>query len=185
LIECDQTSKNEKTQFTQSIIKIGQHPSFGDLALPELTKYSAVLNKQVLGEFKRGINLASYDVGIGAFVYLRRVYEYLLEEAHQTAKSTTGWDEEGYIRARTNERIQILREHLPGFLVENTTIYSLLSKGLHELTEQECLEHFDVLRICIEIILDEKVESKQKAAKQKQARLALQAVINKVRGDGT
>lgn len=60
----------------------------------------------------------------------------------------------------------------------------MLSKGLHELTEQECLEHFDALRICIEIILDERVESKQKAAKQEQAKLALQTVIKKVTGDG-
>ena len=158
--------------------------SFGDLTLPELTKYSTVLKKQVLGEFKRGIGLASHDVGIGAFVYLRRVFEYLLEEAHQTAKVTTGWDEESYIKSRTSERIQILRQYLPAFLVENPTIYSILSKGLHELTEQECLEHFDALRICIEIILDEKVESKQKAAKQEQAKLALQTVTKKVTGDG-
>jgi hypothetical protein len=177
--------ENKESQLAQSIIKIGQHPSFGDLVLPELTKYSPVLNKQVLGEFKRGLGLASHDVGIGAFVYLRRVFEYLLEEAHQITKGTIGWDEENYNKSRTSERIQALREYLPVFLVKNPVIYSLLSKGLHELTEQECLEHFDVLRICIEIILDEKVESKQKAEKHRQAKLALQAVINKVSGDGT
>lgn len=184
LIKDKRIVQGEKLQLTQSITKIGQYPSFGDLTLPELTKYSTVLNKQVLGEFKRGIGLASHDVGIGAFVYLRRVFEYLLEEAHQTAKGTTGWDEESYIKSRTSERIQILRKYLPAFLVENPTIYLMLSKGLHELTEQECLEHFDALRICIEIILDERVESKQKAAKQEQAKLALQTVIKKVTGDG-
>ncbi len=145
LIILDQIGENKKIGLTQFIIKIGQYPSFGDLALPELSKYSAVLDKQVLGEFKRGIGLASHDVGIGAFVYLRRVFEYLLEKAHQTARRTTGWDEESYIR--TSEKIRILREYLPIFLVQNPIIYSLLSKGLHELTEQECLEHFDALRI--------------------------------------
>lgn len=185
LIILDQIGANKKIGLTQFIIKIGQYPSFGDLALPELTKYSAVLDKQILGEFKRGIGLASHDVGIGAFVYLRRVFEYLLEEAHQTARGTTGWDEESYIKSRISEKIRILREYLPIFLVQNPIIYSLLSKGLHELTEQECLEHFDALRICIEIILDEKVESRQKAAKQKQAELTLQAISQKLSRDVT
>lgn len=45
LIKRDRIARNEKSQLTQSIIKIGQYPSFGDLALPELTKYCAVLNK--------------------------------------------------------------------------------------------------------------------------------------------
>ena len=122
LIKCKRIAQGKKSQLTQSITKIGQYPSFGDLTLPELTKYSTVLKKQVLGEFKRGIGLASHDVGIGAFVYLRRVFEYLLEEAHQTAKVTTGWDEESYIKSRTSERIQILRQYLPAFLDRKSVV---------------------------------------------------------------
>lgn len=168
-----------------SMQKIGQYPSFADLTLPELSKYKLILSAQSLSELKRGIGLASHDVGIGAYVYLRRVFESLLEEAHQALKKAANWDEAAYSNARVSERIKILKDELPEFLVENPRLYSLLSKGVHELTEQESLEHFDGLRIAIELILDQRLEEKWKQEKIDRAKTALAKSLREVKDHGT
>ena len=61
----------------------------------------------------------------------------------------------------------MLKDVLPTFLVNNVSIYSILSKGIHELEEDECLVCFPIIKTGIELILDEKlVESQQKAKVQ-------------------
>jgi hypothetical protein len=56
------------------------------------------------------------------------------------------------------EKIVLLRSHLPAFLLKNKSIYSILSNGIHELTESECLSYFEPLRVGIALILDERME---------------------------
>lgn len=170
--------ESKKPSFELSIQKIGQHPSFGDLNLPRLKKYAPVLDKSLLGELNRAVGLASHDVGIGAYVYLRRVFEALIEEAHTAAQPQPGWDENTFQQSRMSERIQLLKDHLPNFLVEHPELYSLLSKGIHELSETECLQHFDTLRIGIELILDEKLERKEREKKIQEAKAALSKAVN-------
>lgn len=169
-------SKKPRTMY--SIQKIGQHPSYGDLNLPKLKKYAPVLDKALLGELNRAVGLASHDVGVGAYVYLRRVFGALIEEAHGLAVSDADWDEALYSRSRMSERISLLRAHLPTFLVDHPEMYSLLSKGIHELSERECLEHFDTLKIGIELILDEKLERKERSKKIQDANAALSKAIS-------
>jgi hypothetical protein len=55
-----------------------------------------------------------------------------------------------------------LKTHLPELLVSNTAIYAILSKGTHSLSEHECIEYFDTLKVGIELILDEKIEIEHK-----------------------
>jgi len=139
------------------LIKYGQYPSIWDIAAPDVKKYSSLLGRYH-DEFVQAIRLASHGVGIGAFVYLRRIFENLLEEAHALVQSTQkDWAEEVYKQSDLREKISLLKDHLPPFLVQNTTLYSVLSKGLHELSEQECIDHFNLVKLGIEIILDQKL----------------------------
>lgn len=164
-------------QVQNTFEKIGQHPSYGDLHLSKVKRYASVLTKPQLAELSRAIGLASHDVGIGSYVYLRRVFEALVEEANQTVRSDQSWDEQSYARSRMSEKISLLKGHLPTFLVEHPAMYSLMSKGVHELSEEECLKHFETLRIGIELILDEKLEHKERARKVHDAKAALQKAI--------
>jgi hypothetical protein len=68
-----------------------------------------------------------------------------------------------------NEKIEILKTELPDFLVEHKEIYGILSKGVHELQEQECLLHFNPIKTGIEMILDDKIIEYEKAAKRAKA----------------
>jgi hypothetical protein len=163
-------------QGKDSIIrKIGQYPASAELRLPEIRDYRKVLGSEKYSEFVRAIGLSSYDVGIGAFIYLRRIFEFLIQEAYKEAKSDSTWAEEDYQAARMDEKVRLLAAYLPEFLVEQSYIYSILSKGIHELTEQECLQMFPVLQVGIELILDEKLEKQRKAEKTAQAKAALNA----------
>lgn len=171
---------NEEDEVENFIVKVGQYPSFSDLHLQEIKKYSSVLSKNSYKELARGIGLASHDVGVGAYVYLRRVFEGLIEEAHKDAVTDEIITEEKYRSLRMAERIKMLRDYLPSFLVENPAMYSLLSKGVHELTEAECLNHFDALRVGIELILDEKIEKNKKETKLAKAKAALKSAVEDV-----
>lgn len=79
-----------------------------------------------------------------------------------------------------DEKISLLSEHLPSFIVENKAIYGILSKGIHELNEAECLAYFDCMRSSIELILDEKLEILARRKKEEQVKKTLNAISSKI-----
>ena len=164
----------------QTLQKIGQFPSIAELNLFDVKKYSKVLEKKYFRELTKAIGLASHGVGVGSFVYLRRIFEFLIEESHVKLSSEQSWDEEVYKRARMNEKIEMLSAELPDFLVENKSMYSILSKGIHELSENDCLKAFPIIKIGIEIILDEKIEKLNKEKKLAEAKKALSALSSTI-----
>ncbi|MCH8303827.1 MAG: short-chain dehydrogenase [Candidatus Marinimicrobia bacterium] len=161
--------------------KVGQFPSVADFQIPQIQRYRKILGEEQFKELTRGIGLASHGVGIGSFVYLRRIFENLIEEAHSLAQAEDEkFKEIDYIKARMDEKIKIVKNFLPEFLVENRSIYTILSKGIHELSEDECLHYFEAVKIGIEQILDEKIIQKDKAEKNSKARTALQDALGKI-----
>lgn len=153
--------------------KIGQYPALAELALPDLRKYRQVLGAARFNELTRAIGLTTHGVGVGAFVYLRRVFESLIEDAHASALSDPEWDEDEFLRGRMDEKIGILKDHLPKFLVQNRGIYGILSVGVHTLSEEECLAAFPAVRLAIELILDDLLEVYERQAKLKSAAQSL------------
>jgi len=160
--------------------KIGQFPSVADFQIPQAEKYRKVLGDELYKELTRGIGLKANGVGVGSFVYLRRIFEKLIGQAYLKAKSREDFDEDVYGKARMDEKIKILEDYLPTFLVENRKLYSILSKGLHELTEEECLKYFEPVKIGIEQILDEKIERAARERKAKVAREAIQGISQEI-----
>jgi hypothetical protein len=160
--------------------KVGQLPSIADLNLFDVKKYSKVLDKKYFQEFTKAIGLSSHGIGVGSFVYLRRIFEFLIEEAHVVAQLEESWSEVAYSQSRVGEKIELLKNQLPDFLIENKAMYSILSKGIHELSEQECLTAFPALKVGIEIILEEKLEKMKRAKKLEEARKAISLLSGSV-----
>lgn len=145
--------------------KIGQLPSKLDLVSKGIRKYQKLAPNDAK-ELHSAAICTSSGFHVAAFVYLRRVFERRLEIAHDAAKSDTGWDESTYDpQMRMADRIKSLQNHLPEFLVTNRKIYSILSKGIHELTEEECRDAFSTMEVGITLILDEELEKKAREAK--------------------
>lgn len=165
-----------------SLSKVGQSPSVADFHIGQVRKYGKILPKDKMREFTKAIGLAANGVGIGSFVYLRRIFEHLVYEALEVAKDRNKeFDIDGFTTARMNEKIQMLSGFLPDFLVENHIIYGILSKGIHELSEEDCKKYFTILRESIEMILDEKLEAHQKELKKASIKQTLSQITGQLK----
>jgi len=164
----------------KEIQKIGQFPSLADLNIEQIKEYKDLLSEEKLKEFIRGIGLRAHGVGIGSFVYLRRIFEYLIEKEHIEAKKIKDWDEDIYQKSRMVEKIDLLKDQLPTFLVENKDLYGILSLGVHELSEDDCLKYFDSLKMGIIEILEEKVIEKKREERRKQTQKSIQLVRDNI-----
>lgn len=159
--------------------KIGQTPALADIAEQDIRKYKKILSSGNYHEFSKAIGLFAHGVGVGSFVYLRRIIEnYVIKAAHDSAKLRYGWDDIQYQKSRVKEKIELLKTDLPDFLVENPVLYSIISKGIHELDENECREYFPVLKNCLEFVLTELKAKKETDQKRKD----MQASLNKIAG---
>lgn len=56
---------------------------------------------------------------------------------------------------------------MPEVLVANKNIYGIVSKGIHELSEEECREMFPYIKAGIELILDSLLAEKERKSKEK------------------
>jgi hypothetical protein len=137
--------------------KVGQFPSLADTANDAAKLYSKVLEAEDRKELSRAVGLAAHGVGIGSFVYMRRVFERLIERRH----AESGLSIENFARLRMGEKIDVLKDHLPIFLVEHKSVYGILSLGIHQLTENECLTFYQVLHESIITILEDDRRKKE------------------------
>lgn len=158
--------------------KIGQFPSVADLTFPELDVYKKVMSNDDRKEFGRAIGLYASGIGAGSYVYLRRILERLLMQAKTNAG--TSIDEEAFNNARVGEKITMLSAYLPDALTSNPTLYGILSKGIHELSEAECLAYFPVVKDCLYMILDQWEEMRKKEEKQKSISAALSKIASAI-----
>lgn len=156
--------------------KIGQYPSFADLSYPELKDYKKVMSEKDAKELRRALGLYSSGIGIGSFVYLRRITERIIHKAGQMAIEDNAITEEQYNQAHVDERIKMLSGYLPKSLSSNKVFYGIVSKGIHELSEEECLEYFPVMHSFILMVL----RQWEKIRKDKEEEAALEASLNRI-----
>lgn len=163
------------------ISKIGQSPSYADIHLEDVEQYKKIMDNDTFKEFKKSIGLYTHGVGAGSIVYLRRIIEkFIIEPAHSEAKSKDGWNEKEYTDSKTRERIKILKDYLPKLLVDNTVIYGIVSKGIHELSEEECIQYYPTLKSFIELILTDIKSEKDKEEKKKKLQSDLSSIAGKI-----
>lgn len=155
--------------------KTGQYPSLKDLSSAELRQYKGVLSPESFTELNRAVGLAAHGVGVGALVYLRRIYERLIYARFEEHKAAESWADEDFVRLRMGEKITFLKQYLPAFLVEHANIYGILSLGIHELHEERCKTLFPILKDSLLMILDEDKLEKAKAVKRAELKALLAA----------
>ena len=180
-------NKNHKLRFyfleyNDIVIKIGEYPSKVDRYKSELRQYK----KELLGDFdeyKKSILLFNHGFGIGAYVYLRRVFERIIEKsASRKYDGDNSWTIEKWKKEkkRMDFKIEDLKDNLPDFLVKNKTIHSILSKGIHELDEEECLDHFPIVNAAIVEILDDWINLSEKEQRRSLLSNQLNDILSKI-----
>lgn len=171
-----------------TIQKIGQYPSYADIDIPQADIYRKELGRKYYNELKRAIGLYSCNVGIGSYVYLRRIIEKLMLDALREAiKEGTVTQEEFEIdenkhQRRVEDKIKLLSEYLPKPLVENKAVYGIISKGIHELEEDECIKYFPVIEQLIKMCLDESIAKKKKKEDEEELKKKLLAITTEIKG---
>lgn len=101
--------------------------------VPEIGKeLRSILSEETQGLYSRALQLRKAGYGIGAFAYLRRVIEQLIRELSQDFESK-----------HVDKLIETIYQDLPDSLRNGDNPIKLLwkkfSSGLHQLTEEECL----------------------------------------------
>lgn len=162
-----------------SMMKIGQYPSIADMTFPELDAYKHVISKEDRKELGTAMGLFASGVGAGSYVYLRRILERLVYQAKKAAADAI--DNEMFEQARVSEKIKMLEGYLPDILVKNTTIYGILSKGIHELSEEECRKYFPVVKECIYQILGMWESERRKQTDEVALNKALNAISSSIK----
>lgn len=176
--EC--TSKHKHKLFVSfylshqfELIKVGQFPSIVEFE-KTTEKYKKELSKKEFREFNKAIGLKAHGIGIGSFVYLRRIFERLIEDKVKSRGSSE------QIPKRMDEKIAYFAAELPDFLVKNKVVYGILSKGIHELEENECLQYFEILKDSIFFILEENKQKKDQENAKKEVSAQLSTIKRKL-----
>jgi hypothetical protein len=154
--------------------KFGEIPPFGP---PTPTRLLKLLGDQ-RDIFLKGRRCEFQGLGIGAFGYYRRVVEHqktrIIEEIIAVSKTLNATPEDIVaLQAARDETqftksISLIKDALPQTLLINgqnplTLLHSALSAGLHEQTDERCLE----LAHAIRIVLAELAEKLAQAFKDK------------------
>lgn len=167
-----------------AIKKVGQSPSLEDIAANDILPYKSVLGKKYFSELHRASGLASHGIGIGSFVYLRRIFERLIEDHRKLFEASAAGPIETFSVLRMADKIEALKTVLPPTVVKYREMYGILSKGIHELSEEECKEYFPVLKSAIMSILEQDLQERLKRQKEKQLEAEMQRILSTLNGNG-
>ncbi len=156
-----------------SVEKIGQYPPW-DISIEKELK--DILNK-CEKYYKNGKICESQSYGIGAFAYYRRIIEeiidYLLDRIPELME---GEEKENYQEALeqvkqtkiTSKKIELVYDLLPPVLNPGEfnplkTIHEKLSEGIHQKSDEDCLNDAQILRENLIFVVKKiLIESKEK-----------------------
>ena len=152
-----------------TIEKIGQFPSTYDLNEEINDKqFLKLFDKEYRDYYKKACSLYSFNSCIGALTYLRRIFERLLIDTFNENMDYLDISLDDFKMLRMEEKVKKLKKQLPSIMFKQgfNQIYSKVSDGIHNLSEEECCTVFLVLKSAIEEILIEKMEKTEREKRQ-------------------
>jgi hypothetical protein len=164
----------------KSIVKIGQSPSLFDIQRNDFKKYLKILGTSY-NDLYRAILFYNSNFGVASFTHFRRIIEnYFLKDAYERSKQLPDWNDSKYNESSYKEKLGTLKDLLPKTLVENPRLYSIISKGIHELEEEECLLYFEAIKESIFLSLDEKIDEDNKRKSKEKLKSDLSRIDNEI-----
>ena len=146
-------------------MKLGEFPPF---SVPISSRIQKLLAKSDLDLYRKGVYAEAQGLGIGAATYFRRIVDEqwtrLVTEIRQAAKRLGVKDLRVYDVAlketQFSKAVKRLKDAIPKKLLildgKNplTLLYQPLSKQLHELTDEECLQQAADIRVVLTALLE-------------------------------
>lgn len=103
--------------------------------------------------------------------------------AYNKAEKEGTVDVDAFLKSRIVERIKMLKNYLPEDMVENASVYGILSKGVHELDEKTCIGAYSLMRETIVMILEGMLAQKEMDEKRKKLKSEINQVVSQLKGD--
>lgn len=147
-----------------TMIKLAQYPSLFDVSRDELKKYknNGLIDENSFNEIYKAEICASENYFVASYTYMRRVYENMLLSVFRQNIDDIGLTEEEYRRKRSDEKMELIKPFLAVDDEIYKPLYALLSAGVHSLTEEECCNHYTLLKsILLEILIEQKAKAER------------------------
>ena len=172
-------------------LKVGDHPAFGDRISP---RFLRLLKKEDRELFLKGRRAGRFGLGIGALTYYRRVVENhkdrLLSEVLEVAKITNAPKEviAAIQGAKRQTQFESAIESLKGIVPKALLIqgqnplallHAALSRGIHGLTDEECLEIATSMKEVLAAMSDRVSELLRDRSNLKEAVSKLNRIVEK------
>ena len=171
--DCQITSKTFAVMVIRSldvavdveVMKLGEYPPF---SAPISSKIQKLLSKSDLDLYRKGVRAEAQGLGVGAATYFRRIVDEqwtrLVKEIRKAAE-LSGVEDLGVYDVALQETqfsraVKTLKDAIPEKLLilggENplTLLYQPLSKQLHTLTDEECLQQAADIRVVLTALLE-------------------------------
>ena len=147
------------------VMKLGEYPPF---SAPISSRIQKLLSKADLELYRKGSRAEAQGLGIGAATYFRRIVEEqwkrLVTEIRKAAERLGVENLELYTAAlqetQFSKAVKILKDAIPEKLLildgKNplTLLYQPLSRQLHELTDEACLQQAADIRVVLTALLE-------------------------------
>lgn len=163
------------------IVKIAEYPSKYDTVIDCFNKYKKILSKNQLTELGKASQLESYGYAIASFLYYRRIFEGLILTAFTESSFDDKISEVEFRRLRMEDKLKYVKNALPDYFNDNSHMYGTLSKGVHELEEEECQEYLPIVKAIIFFALDEAVDKKNKELRKAELAKKLSDINKKLK----
>ena len=157
----------------QQLLKVGQYPSIAAIHYGELLHYADALGEQGLHDLHHADALSANSNSLGAYIYLRKLFETQLQMAYVQAQARPGWQAPGYADASIAAKVALLAQHLPAYLVQHPALYALLDLPVTELTEATCHRHYEALKTAVLLMADATLATNTRVLRESEAEQAL------------
>ena len=175
----------------EKIMKIGQYPSI-DISLPDEIK---ILKDDTIEElYKKGKTSENFGYGIGSFAYYRRIVELKIDELLEKIKEFFPEDKKKVYdkclkdvrkEKNTEKKIDIVKDIVTDEIISNNllkNIYTLLSVGIHSLSDEECLNSAQSLREFLLLLIKQIEDKKEDKRRLISAQKNIEKIIKKQGG---
>jgi hypothetical protein len=190
--ECKNCKEDNKFRKRFCIAIIGEGKVGAVQKIGEYPAYSPVTSRKIfdlIGEnhrelFLKGRRAELRGLGIGAFAYYRRIVDdqkdLIIEQLEKVAKRLGALPDvlKIFARAKVEDQftnaIKQIKDALPPALFISghnplTILYDVLSDGIHDLTDEECLAHAKTVRTLLIALADRISEISKDEAKVQEA----------------
>jgi hypothetical protein len=164
------------------LIKIGQFPSYADLQKIDKA-FQKELSQEDRNNYSKAIGLFSHGANIGAYSYLRRIFENIIWKCYTSNIQSVKMIEDDFRKLNMSDKINTLKDFLPQPITKFKMLYGIISKGIHELSEDECGKYFSPLKTVIDLAIKENIKIKQEIKDKENLERELQKITSELSGN--